>query len=552
MAFYIQNLVNDEFIEGEEVMKDKAIKAIKDGKTALGIELGSSRIKAVLIDDASQILAQGNFDWENSLVDGIWTYSLDDVWLGIESAYKALADNVLEKYQLPLENIGAIGVSAMMHGYLVFDQDDQLLVPFRTWRNTMTEDATKVLIEKFNYNIPQRWSIAHLYHAILEGEEHVKDIQFMTTLAGYVHWQLTGQKVLGIGDASGVFPIDDETRDFDQKMLEIFDDLIKEKNFTWHVSEILPKILKAGEDAGTLTEKGAKLLDPSGKLKAGIKMAPPEGDAGTGMVATNSVLPRTGNVSAGTSIFGMVVLEHALSKVHIELDMVTTPSGSPVAMAHCNNCTSDLDAWVRMYQELLQRLDVEVPKYKLYDELYFAALEGDKDCGGVMAHNYVSGEHVTGFSEGRPLIVRMPNANFNLANYMRAMLNSTMATLRIGMDILTVEENVEIDQLLGHGGLFKTEKVGQTLMANALKVPLTVMSSAGEGGAWGMAILALYLDYKDEYTLEDFLINQVFAAETSTTIEPNAEDMEGFDQFLARYKDSLAIQRAAVEALPLE
>ena len=533
-------------------MKDKAIKAINAGKTALGIELGSSRIKAVLIDEDSQILAQGNFDWENSLVDGVWTYALDDVWQGVGSAYAALAKDVLDKYDLTLKNIGAIGISAMMHGYLPFDQEDNLLVPFRTWRNTMTEDATKVLIEEFNYNIPLRWNIAHLYHAILNSEEHVKDVRFMTTLSGYVHWQLTGQKVLGVGDASGMFPIDDATRDYNQNMLNKFDDLIEDQNFDWKVAEILPKVLKAGEDAGTLTEKGAKLLDPTGSLQAGIKMAPPEGDAGTGMVATNSVLPRTGNVSAGTSIFGMIVLEHPLSKMHIELDMVTTPSGSPVAMAHCNNCTSDLDAWVRVYQDLLQRLGVEVPKYKLYDELYFAALEGDKDCGGVMAHNYVSGEPVTGFIEGRPLIVRMPDAKFNLANYMRAMLNSTMAALRIGMDILTVDENVKIDRLLGHGGLFKTEKVGQTLMANALKVPLTVMSSAGEGGAWGMAILALYLNHQNEYTLEDFLINKVFADENSTTIEPNDEDMAGFDQFLAIYKDTLAIQSAAVEALPLK
>ncbi|NLJ95483.1 MAG: ATPase, partial [Clostridiaceae bacterium] len=508
--------------------------------------------KAVLIDPDSQILAQGNFDWQNSLDNGIWTYSLEEVWEGIQTAYSELAQDVSKKYDLTLTQLGGIGISAMMHGYLVFDKNDELLVPFRTWRNTMTEDATKVLIEEFNYNIPQRWSIAHLYHAIMAGEKHVNEIVFMTTLSGYVHWKLTGQKVLGIGDASGMFPIDDSTRNYNEKMFAKFNNLVSKYNLGWDIEDILPKILFAGEEAGSLTEKGAKLLDPSGNLQPGIKMAPPEGDAGTGMVATNSVLPRTGNVSAGTSIFGMIVLEKALSKVHVELDMVTTPSGAPVAMAHCNNCTSDLDAWINVYQEMLERLGVEVPKYKLYDELYSAALEGDKDCGGVMTHNYVSGEHVTGFTEGRPLVVRMPNANFNLANYMRAMLNSTMATLRIGMDILTVEENVKIDSLLGHGGLFKTEKVGQTLMANALKVPLTVMSSAGEGGAWGMALLALYLQHKDEYTLEKFLEERVFTSVSSTTVEPNAADMEGFDKFLAKYKDSLAIQRAAIDALPLE
>ena len=458
---------------------------IKTAQTALGIELGSSRIKAILIDDTANILAQGSYHWENILADGIWTYSLDDVWQGIKAAYAELASQVQEKYLVELEKIGSIGVSAMMHGYLVFDKNNDLLVPFRTWRNTITEDATKILIEEFNFNIPQRWSIAHLYHAIINDEPHVKYIDYMTTLSGYIHWKLTGEKVLGIGDAAGMFPINDNTRHFDQTMIDKFGKLVEEYNLDWQLNDILPQVLSAGEKGGFLSEEGAKLLDPSGKLQAGILMAPPEGDAGTGMVATNSVLPRTGNISAGTSIFGMVVLERALSKVHVELDMVTTPSGSPVAMAHCNNCTSDLDTWVRMFIELLERLDLDVPKYKLYDELYFSALEGDKDCGGMMTHNYVSGEHVTGFIEGRPLVVRMPDANFSLANFMRATLNSTMATLRIGMDILTVDENIEIDRMLGHGGLFKTEKVGQHLMANALKVPISVMESAGEGGAWG-------------------------------------------------------------------
>ncbi len=532
-------------------MNQQLRKMIQEGKTALGIELGSSRIKAILLSEDLKIIAQGGFNWANSLRDGIWTYDLKDVWHGIQEAYRNLAESVEQEYDLTLTTIGTIGISAMMHGYLVFDQNDQLLTPFRTWRNTMTEDATKILIEQFNYNIPQRWSIAHLYHAILQKEKHVSEIDFMTTLAGYVHWQLTGQKVLGIGDASGVFPIDDATRDFDQKMLEKFEQLISDQQFSWQIKSILPKVLKAGEAAGTLTEKGAALLDPSGQLKSGIIMAPPEGDAGTGMVATNSILPRTGNVSAGTSIFGMVVLEKALSKVHVELDMVTTPSGSPVAMAHCNNCTSDLDAWVRVFADLLKRLDLDVKKPALYDALYFSALDADKDCDGVVAFNYVSGEHLAGFHEGRPFIARKPNTDFNLANYMRAMLNATMATLRIGMDILTEEEHVEIDKMLGHGGLFKTEKVGQMLMANALKVPIAVMKSAGEGGAWGMAILAQFAKNPENLSLEDYLEKKVFADEEVSIIEPNESDMAGFDQFLKNFKASFAIQRSAIDALSL-
>ncbi|MGI6578912.1 MAG: xylulokinase [Saccharofermentanales bacterium] len=532
------------------------INEIQNGRTALGIELGSSRIKAVLIDFDGQILAQGNHSWENQLVDGIWTYALPDVWAGIRNSYQDLAKDVETKYGIELTTFGSIGISAMMHGYLPFDKNNELLTPFRTWRNTMTEDATGILIKEFDFNIPQRWSIAHLYHAILNQESHVREIDYFTTLSGYVHWQLTGEKVLGVGDASGMFPISDLTNDYDQQMIEKFDALIAEQNFSWQLADILPKVLGAGETAGCLTEAGAKLLDPSGKLEAGIPMAPPEGDAGTGMVATNSVLKRTGNVSAGTSIFAMIVLEHSLTKVHEEIDMVTTPSGSPVAMVHCNNCTSDFDAWVRVFEQLFVRLGLDVSTGKLYQELYLSALEGDKDCGGIITHNYVSGEHITKFEEGRPLVVRTPDADFNLANYMRAMLNSTMATLRIGMDILTEEESVEIDKMLGHGGLFKTERVGQTLMANALKTPISVMDSAGEGGAWGMALLALFLlesqsEEKDntDLTLEEFLEERVFSKQKSVTIEPNSEDMQGFDQFLAKYKASLAIQRAAVEAL---
>lgn len=531
-------------------MSNQTINEIKNGNTVLGIELGSSRIKAVLVNNTGEIISQGGFSWENQLIDGVWTYSLNDVWHGLQETYSDLAKNVKDEYKIELTKVGSIGISAMMHGYLPLNKNGKLLTPFRTWRNTMTEDATKILIEKFNFNIPQRWSVAHLYHAILNQEEHIQDIAYLTTLSGYVHWKLTGKKVLGIGDASGMFPIDENTSDYDKNMLKIFADLIADEKFSWKLEELLPKVLLAGESAGYLTKEGAELLDPSGKLSAGIALAPPEGDAATGMVATNSITPRTGNVSAGTSIFGMVVLEKSLAKVHVELDMVTTPSGSPVAMAHCNNCTSDLDAWVRVFSELCEKLDCNVPKYKLYDALYFSALEGDKDGGGVMAHNYVSGEHITSFTEGRPLIVRTPNAKFNLANYMRVMLNSTMATLRIGMDILTEEENVKIDQMLGHGGLFKTEKVGQILMANALRVPITVMESAGEGGAWGMALLALYLNRKDKISLEDYLAEEIFSKEKASTISPNKEDVEGFNKFLEKYKSSLKIQSAAIEALP--
>lgn len=530
-------------------MNKQIINDINNGKTALGIELGSSRIKAVLIDSNSQILAQGNHTWENSLVDGVWTYDLVDVWAGIQDCYQNLGKNIKADYDIELTTLGSIGISAMMHGYLPFDNNDELLTPFRTWRNTMTEDATKILIDAFNFNIPQRWSIAHLYHAILNKETHVKNIDFLTTLSGYVHWQLTGEKVLGIGDASGMFPIDDQSHDYNQNMINTFDNLIEDQGFSWELSEILPKILQAGERAGNLTAEGAKLLDPSGKLQSGIPLAPPEGDAGTGMVATNSVLKKTGNISAGTSIFAMIVLEKSLSEVHVEIDMVTTPSGAPVAMVHCNNCTSDFDAWVKVFNELFGILDIEIPKWKLYDELYFTALEGDKNCGGVMTHNYVSGEHITGFEEGRPLVIREPNAKFNISNFMRAMLNSTMATLRIGMDILTEEEDVQIDKMLGHGGLFKTERVGQILMANALKTPISVMESAAEGGAWGMALLALYLQDSQGYSLEKFLEMRVFDKAKSSTIEPNVEDMLGFDEFLVKYKSSLSVQRAAIDAM---
>ena len=458
--------------------------AIAEGKTALGIEFGSTRIKAVLISNTGSTgddyapIATGAHDWENRLENGLWTYHLDDVQTGLQNCFRALADDIQHRYGLPLETTGAMGISAMMHGYLVFDKDGNLLVPFRTWRNTTTEKAAAGLTALFNFNIPQRWSIAHLYQAILNGEAHVKDIAHLTTLAGYVQWKLTGKKVVGLNEASGIFPLDSVTNNYDSRMLDKFRECIMPNNPGWDVPGIFPEVLHAGETAGFLTEEGAKLLDPTGTLKAGIPLCPPEGDAGTGMVATNSVAERTGNVSAGTSIFAMIVLEKPLSKVYPEIDMVATPGGKPVAMVHCNNCTTDLDAWVKLFRELADMAGAKISKPALYDALYFKALEGEEDCGGLLSYNYYSGEHLTGIEEGRPLFVRLPDSNFTLANFMRTLLFSTMGTLRLGMDILTKNEKVRIDSLLGHGGLFKTEGVGQRLMAAALNTPVGSSSFA--------------------------------------------------------------------------
>jgi sugar (pentulose or hexulose) kinase len=525
-------------------------KTIESGKTALGIELGSTRIKAVLIGEDHTPIASGGHDWENQLENGIWTYSLEDIWAGLEESYRNLSSEVLEKYKTPLQNIGAIGFSGMMHGYMAFDQDGNLLAPFRTWRNTITGQAAEQLTGLFAFNIPQRWSIAHLYQAILNKEPHVKDISHLTTLAGYVHWKLTGQKVLGIGEASGVFPIDSTINDYDERMLEQFNERLEAENIPWKLQDILPKVLVAGEAAGVLTEEGARLLDPTGQLCAGIQLCPPEGDAGTGMVATNSVAARTGNVSAGTSVFAMIVLEKALSKVYPEIDMVTTPTGKPVAMVHSNNCTSDLNAWVELFQEFTQALGMEVNQSRLFEMLYQQALKGDKDGGGLLAYNYVSGEHITHLEEGRPLFVRTPESRFTLSNFMRVHLFSALGALKIGLDILFEKEQVKIDQVLGHGGFFKTKQVGQKFMAAAMNVPVSVMATAGEGGAWGMALLASYLLYKTgKEPLETYLTNQVFAGEQGTTIAPDPKDVEGFAAFMERYKKGLGIERAAVIGL---
>ena len=524
---------------------------IQNAKTALGIEFGSTRIKAVLIDSESNPIASGSHEWENRLENNIWTYTLDDIWTGLQDAYADMAADVKKQYDLELTNIGAIGFSAMMHGYMVFNSKDELMVPFRTWRNTMTGEAAGKLFDLFNYNIPQRWSIAHLYQAILNGEEHVKDITYLTTLAGYIHWQMTGEKVLGVGDASGMFPIDPKTKDYDETMVQKFDALVADKNFPWKLHDILPKVLVAGENAGVLTEEGAKRLDVSGKLQAGIPVCPAEGDAGTGMAATNSVKQRTGNVSAGTSVFAMVVLEKELSKAYPELDLVTTPDGSLVAMVHCNNCTSDLNAWVGLFREFMETCGMEVDMNKLFGTLYNKAMEGDKDCGGLLSWCYFSGEPVTGFDEeGRPLFVRTPDAKFNLANFMRTHLYSSLAALKIGMDILFEQEHVELDELMGHGGLFKTKGVGQSIMAAAANVPVTCMETAGEGGAWGIALLAAYMKNKEEgETLEAYLNNKVFAGQKGETLSPDPADVEGFNKFIENYTKAMAVERAAVETV---
>ena len=525
-------------------------KAIKRGKTALGIEFGSTRIKAVLIGEDHMPIASGSHEWENRYTNGIWTYSLEDVWTGLQESYRKLSTEVYEKYQTQLQSIGAIGFSAMMHGYLALDKDGNLLVPFRTWRNTFTGQAAEKLTDLFQFNIPQRWSIAHLYQAILNREPHVKDIHFQTTLAGYVHWRLTGQKVLGVGEASGMFPIDSRTNDYDIRMTELFNELLTAEKLPWKIQDILPKVLVAGDAAGVLTEEGERLLDPTGQLKAGIPLCPPEGDAGTGMVATNSVAERTGNISAGTSVFAMIVLEKALSKVHPEIDMVTTPTGKPVAMVHSNNCTSDLNAWIELFKEFTNALGVEVSQSKLFEMLFNKALTGNADCGGLLAYNYFSGEPITHLEEGRPLFVRTPESRFTLSNFMRVQLFSALGALKIGLDILFEQEKVKIDQILGHGGFFKTKEVGQKILAAAMNVPVSVLGTAGEGGAWGIALLASYMLHKaTNELLEAYLSNKVFAGENCTTITPDQKDVAGFTTFMERYKKGLVIERVAVEVL---
>ena len=527
----------------EEIRND-----ITNGGTSLGIEFGSTRIKAVLVDSTTAPVAQGSYEWENRLENGIWTYSLEDIWKGLRSCYQDLAADVKKQYGVGLTRIGSMGISAMMHGYMAFDEAGELLVPFRTWRNTITGEAAKKLTELFDYNIPQRWSIAHLYQAVLNKEEHLSKLDFFTTLAGYIHWKLTGKKVLGVGDASGMFPIDPADGQYEKEMVRKFETLMEPEGYSWKLSGILPQVLTAGEDAGSLTEEGAALLDESGMRQAGIPLCPPEGDAGTGMTATNSVAVRTGNVSAGTSVFAMVVLEENLKKVHEEIDLVTTPDGHLVGMVHCNNCTSDLNAWVGLFEQFYEMMGQKVDKNTLFGNLYRKALEGDADCGGLMSYGYLSGEPITGFEEGRPLFMRKPDSKLTLANFMRTHLYSSLATLKYGMDIMFKEENVSLDKLMGHGGFFKTKGVGQRIMAAAADVPVAVMETAGEGGAWGIALLAAYRkDKKEGESLSDYLNQYVFADAKEEVMEPDAEDVKGFDSFMKDYIKGLAAEKGAVE-----
>ena len=529
-------------------MKLDAKSTIETGKAILGIELGSTRIKAVLIDQENKPIAQGSHTWENQLVNGLWTYSIDAIWSGLQDCYADLRSNVKKLYDTEIETLAAIGVSAMMHGYMPFNEKEEILVPFRTWRNTNTGRAAAELSELFVYNIPLRWSISHLYQAILDNEAHVNDIDFLTTLAGYVHWQITGEKVLGIGDASGMLPIDPTTNNYSAEMVAKFNNLIASKEYSWKLEDILPKVLSAGENAGVLTPKGSKKLDASGHLKAGIPVCPPEGDAGTGMVATNAVKQRTGNVSAGTSSFSMIVLEKELSKPYEMIDMVTTPDGSLVAMVHCNNCTSDLNAWVNLFKEYQELLGIPVDMDEIYSKLYNIALTGDTDCGGLLSYNYISGEPVTGLADGRPLFVRSANDKFNLANFMRTHLYASVGVLKIGNDILFNEEKIKVDRITGHGGLFRTKGVGQRILAAAINSPISVMETAGEGGAWGIALLGSYLvNNEKKQSLADFLDESVFVGDAGIEVSPTPEDVAGFNAYIENYKAGLPIEEAAVK-----
>lgn len=529
-------------------MNTDAKSIIENGKAILGIEFGSTRIKAVLIDPENRPIAQGSHTWENQLVDGLWTYSIEAIWYGLQDCYADLRRNVKEQYDIEIETLAAIGVSAMMHGYMAFNKQQEILVPFRTWRNTNTAKAAAELSDLFVFNIPLRWSISHLYQAILDNEEHVKDIDYLTTLAGYIHWLITGERVLGIGDASGMLPIDPQTKNYSAAMIEKFDNLVADRGYQWKLADILPRVLPAGKNAGFLTPEGAKRLDVSGHLKAGIPVCPPEGDAGTGMVATNAVKPRTGNVSAGTSSFSMIVLEKDLSRPYEVIDIVTTPDGNPVAMVHCNNCTSDLNAWVNLFKEYQELMGMPVDMNQVYEKLYNHALKGAADCGGLLSYNYFSGEPVTGMAEGRPMFVRSANDKFTLANFMRANLYAAVGVLKIGNDILFNDEHIKVDKITGHGGLFKTKGVGQRILAAALNSPISVMETAGEGGPWGMAILGSYLvNNTANLSLPEFLDEKVFTGNQGTEIAPTPEDVSGFNAYIKKYNRCLPIEEAAVK-----
>ena len=526
----------------QDLKSDEAMrKVVESGEATLGIELGSTRIKAVLVDSCARVIAMGMHSWESHFDNGIWTYSLNDVRQGLQFAYMDLARQVQESLGVPLKNLASLGISAMMHGYLVFDSENNLLVPFRTWRNTNTATAADTLTELFHENIPQRWSIAHLYQAIMDEEGHVKNISYMTTLSGYVHWLLSGQKVLGVGDAVGMFPIDTETNNYDESAVKKFDALVAGKGFSWKLRDILPSVLVAGNEAGMLSESGACLLDPSGVLSAGVPMCPPEGDAGTGMVATNSIRPRTGNVSAGTSIFAMIVLEKALSKVYREVDVVTTPDGSPVAMVHTNNGTGELDAWIALIREAASLLRSPIDESEIYPLLYASVADSAPDAGGITVNNYLSGEHITGVSVGTPLYFRSASSELTLGNLIRAHFYAMFATLSMGLDLLRSEEKIVIDYFVGHGGIFKTPLVAQKMLGTALQAPISVRQNAGEGGAWGIAVLALYL-HNNTPSLPDF-VDSLFDSDNTDTQAPTQRDIEGFHQFLERFKMSLMLEK---------
>ncbi len=516
---------------------------LKNVRTNLGIEFGSTRIKAVLIDSKFETIASGSYEWESQLESGYWTYSIEEIWNGLRESYKELADEVRIKYNFTLKKVASIGFSAMMHGYMAFNQSNELLVPFRTWRNSTTTEAAEKLTELFQFNIPERWSIAHLYQAILNHEEHISQIDYLTTLAGYIHWQLTGEKVLGVGDASGMFPIDPLTKNYDSKLIKLFEGLATGVP----INKILPKVLQAGENAGCLSGEGARLLDLSGNLEAGIPFCPPEGDAGTGMVATNSVEPRKGNISVGTSAFAMIVLEKNLSKVYPEIDLVTTPNGHLVGMVHANNCSSDINAWIKLFEEYTDALELNISRDQIFSLLFNKALEADADKGGLLSYGYFSGENISQVSEGRPLFVRQPDSHFNLANFMNIHISSAFGAIRMGMDILQ-QENIKIDGLVAHGGLFKTPKIGQIILAGAIQTPVTVMETASEGGAWGMAVLAAF-ESSGENDLNNYLQQEVFANLKGTTIEPSQDNLESYNIFIERYKAGLDIERTAVKNL---
>ena len=537
---------NGEYMGNEAICSEKA-ELIQQGRTSLGIEFGSTRIKAVLVDFSGEVLGVGFHDWENSLTDGIWTYPLDEIHAGLKKCYTSLRKNVEEKYGVTLKKIGSMGISAMMHGLMAFDKEGKLLTPFKTWRNSDTEAAADELTRAFDFNIPLRWTIAHIYQAVLDKKDYVKELDFAVTLAGYIHFKLTGERVIGVGDAAGIFPI--ENGDYNEKMVKDFEKLALDKGYNIKLMEILPKVLSAGDDGGSLTSAGAAFLDESGNLEAGVPMCPPEGDAGTGMVATNSVAVGTGNVSAGTSIFAMLVLEKGLSKLYREIDMVTTPDGYPVAMAHANNCTSDLNAWVNIFREFAELFGIKADMGELYGKLYNASLSGDKDCDGLLSYGYYSGEGIVHLNEGRPLFARMPESKFNLANFMRSHLYASLGAVKIGLDILLKDEKVKVTKIMGHGGLFKTPLVAQSYLAAAVNAPVTVMDTAGEGGPWGMAVLASYLINKDNMSLSEYLEKIIFKDAKGTTIEPDVRDAAGLEAYMERYKAGLEVEKMAVEML---